>query len=94
MQHLGRTHRHVGGGELGERAVAQELDDPAAVAVHDLARDPLEAVHEPHGLALVLLGQPRVADDVGEPHRGEMMRERHPSLRERGMAEPDSVRRK
>jgi hypothetical protein len=43
----------------------------------DLARDPLEAVDEPHGLALVFLGQPGVPDNVREPHRGQVVRQRH-----------------
>ncbi len=73
-ERLGGPDGHVGGGEFGKRAVTEKLDDSPAMTGHDLARDTLEAVHEPHRLALVLFGQPRVADHVREPHRREVMR--------------------
>ena len=72
-QRVRRTHRPLGGGKLGERAVAQELHDPPAVRLDHRADDGLEPAHRTDRLAFVRLRECGVADQIREPYRGEMM---------------------
>ena len=68
----GCLHRFRGARELDQGTVAHQLDDPAAVVRQDGLDDRLAERLEPsERTGLVLLDQPRVADDVGGQDGGE-----------------------
>ena len=63
-----RAHGVVRARELGQRPVAEELDDAAATGGNDLTTDGLQQPHHSHRLALVLGHEPAITDHVGEPY--------------------------